>query len=415
MVLIDYIFLSMKSGYLLVTKGTQATSRFVSGGASLHWLIILRNFYIPLGFGIFFVAGFTGFCDRDYFYLLLCLVFPLQSLLRDSFLSLWFLLFFFPFLWVFTEQVHLAYALLPTAIITSMVLEDIYEKVHQRLKRPALVKCVFCFLVVVGITDQALNLYGSYKVVNATNDGIHSVSHWIRKNLAEHSVIVTNALHMENIRLHTNDWVTIFYTVKAGIAREKAGITIEPEALEKLLKQNHGKHDFYFVDVDFDYTLDKVNYHSHKYVRNNSVAVEDLGVIHITQVRYPYLDPVKAYVPRSFISFLGPPDLENDFYRGPARDNKPFMREVYAEYHIYKVVGTQVDPWVAQGPLKMVKEAYKGFNILCLNGRFFAVPQGEGHFDLNKVWRKKYSHNFISDSYHEIQKQIDNLSGNDDS
>jgi len=51
---------------------------------------------------------------------------------------------------------------------------------------------------------------------------------------------------------------------------------------------------------------------------------------------------------RSFISFVGSPDMENDFYRGPARTGKALTREVYCEYHLYKVTGTEITKTINQ-------------------------------------------------------------------
>jgi hypothetical protein len=83
------------------------------------------------------------------------------------------------------------------------------------------------------------------------------------------------------------------------------------------------------------------------------------------------------------------------------------MREVYAEYHLYKVIGTEVDPWLAEGPLTLVEAEYKGFNILELNSRFFAIPQGEGDFDLQKIWDDEYSYSFVGDSREDIAQKIE--------
>jgi hypothetical protein len=411
LVLIDYILLAFRGCCAAISEAVEIRSLFVLHTFSKGWGATLKNLYLPFSFTVVFILGITHAYQSHLFYLLLCLVFPLQGLRKDSFLSLWFFLFFLPFLWVFTEQVHLAYSLLPTAIITSVVLEDIYQRLYQCMRAPAFIRHVFSFLIVIGISDHSLNLYGSYKVVNGISDGIHSVSDWVKKNIRENSIIVTNVIHLEDVRLYTNGWVGIFYTVAAGIARPETSSIIDANGLQELLEQNYETHDIYFVDVDFNYTPDKVGYHCHKYVRNNSVPMEDLGPIHITRVRYPYVDPFKAYIARPYISFLGPPDLENDFYRGPAQDGRAFMREVYAEYHVCRVTGTEVDRWVAEGSLKLIDTGYRGFNVLSLNGRFFAIPQGEGEFDLKKIWQGEYSNSFVSSSYDEVLRQIDSWAG----
>lgn len=118
---------------------------------------------------------------------------------------------------------------------------------------------------------------------------------------------------------------------------------IDPNNLQRLLEQSLPQRKVYFLELDFDYTPNKVEYHSHKYVRAGAVKMRDLGIIHTTQISYPFLDPFKAWIPREYVSFLGPPDLENDFYRGRSRIGQPFVREVYADYHLYEVVGEEVN------------------------------------------------------------------------
>ena len=71
----------------------------------------------------------------------------------------------------------------------------------------------------------------------------------------------------------------------------------------------------------------------------------DLGVLHKTQAVYPFLDPLEALIPRNFVPSLGAPDLVQDFYRGGARSGTLFLREVYVQYHLYRVTGTVVRRW----------------------------------------------------------------------
>ncbi len=335
----------------------------------------------------------------------LCAGIAFAGLNRDAFLPWWFTLSFFPFFSVFTEQVHLAYSVLPASIIIVAALEDLWRYIRQRA---IVLRSIFIVILVWATGDHLLNLYGSYKVVRTINDGILDAAAWFRSNVPSGSLVVTNALHAEDIRLFSGGHITVLWTVQAGIPHPNKAVD-EPAKLEALLEENQGRRSVYFLDVSFDYTPDKVKYHSHKYVWDQSVAVEKLGLVHTTRAHYPYLDPAKAFVSRSYISFLGAPDLENDFYRGPAQDGTPFMREVYAEYHVYKVVGTSVHPWNSRGSVQLHREGYRGFNILVLNGRFFAVPQSEGAFELQKIENKLYSISFVADNYDDILRQIDTL------
>lgn len=366
----------------------------------------VKNIFLPLLFITVALFGYSGFYDHRVFILWLSLGMAFLAIRYDTFLAWWFLLTFLPFLILFTEQVHLAYALLPASIIMAATVEKSWQAVRQLNGRLRFLRYALVLIMALVIADHALNLYGSYEVVHSANDGILTMADWFKNNVPRGSIVISNALHAEDIRLYSGGHIEVYWTVRAGIARNE-GAVAEPGELEKLLKENQGKRNVYFLDMDYNYTPVKAAYHSHKYVRDNSVAMEHIGLIHITKARYLYLDPFKAYTPRPFISFLGAPDLENDFYRGPAQDGTPLLREVYTEYHVYRVTGTKVDTWNSRGAPKMVKEGYYGFNIFFLNGRFFAIPQGEGAFDLEKIRQKGYSRFFISDSYPDIINRIE--------
>jgi hypothetical protein len=256
-------------------------------------------------------------------------------------LGVWFLLSFLPFLKLFTEQVHLAYALVPASIGLAGILEKAYPALGGASWRCRGVRHALTAVFLVALADHALNVYGSYRVIAASNRTIAAVGRWFRENVPPDAAVIGNALHLEDIRLASGGHFTGYWTVTAGIPHPTRALP-DPAALARFLRENHGKRPVYFLDIDYPYTADKVGYHAHQYVRKHSVAVEKVGMVRALRVRYPYLDPFKALVPRHLISFLGSPDLENDYYRGPAQDGTPFLREVYAEYHVYRVVGTQV-------------------------------------------------------------------------
>jgi hypothetical protein len=290
-------------------------------------------------FFIFLTLSLINFPNRPFAVALwLCAGFIFLGASRNGFLSCWFALSFIPFLRVFTEQVHLAYALLPASIIAAAALENLWG--YLRYKR-FMLRIAFVGVMIIVLVDHSLNLYGSYRTVHGINRGILSVSEWLKGNVPKGSIVITNALHAEDIRLFSNAHVNVYWTVQAGIPHPSKAVD-NPHKLAALLENNKPKRNVYFLDIDFPYTPEKVGYHSHQYVRNQSVEMQDLGVIYTTRVHYPYLDPLKSLVARTYTSFMGAPDLENDFYRGPAQDGSFFLREVYAEYHLYKVVSTML-------------------------------------------------------------------------
>jgi hypothetical protein len=73
----------------------------------------------------------------------------------------------------------------------------------------------------------------------------------------------------------------------------------------------------------------------------------------------------------------------NDFYHGPAQDGTPFMRELYAEYHVYQVTGTEVAPWDPNTSWNLVEGDYKRFNIFENQNRYIALAQSLGPVDLH--------------------------------
>jgi hypothetical protein len=373
-----------------------------------------KSIPIPLTIGFFpsflfllcGICGFLALYNQDWLLLWLFSGFVFFALHRDVFLAGWFLLFLTPFLKIFTEQVHLAYALLPASIIIGAAVEELWRSVRFPGILFTAARYGLSSVIIVAVADHSLNPYNSYRVVHSINNGIMKMADWFSSHVPAGSIVVANTLHAEDIRLFSNGHIKVFWTVRAGIPRDEDAVA-EPSALQELLKENHTRRNVYFLDVDFNYPLEKVDYHSHKYVRNRSVDMTEIGLVHTTQVQYHFIDPLKKWVPRSYVAFLGAPDLENDFYRGPAQNGAPFMREVYAEYHVYKIVGTAVHTWNSTGPLRLLQEDYRGFNILGLNGRFFALPQSEGAFDLQKVHNKLYSMSFVADDYDEILRQID--------
>ncbi len=363
-----------------------------------RWKIILPAIFITIS-----LVGTLGGYPFFFLGFWLCLGVALIGARQDIFLSFWFLLSFLPFLRIYTEQVHLAYALMPASIIMAYCVQWLWNSVRSYPKGLRILKYIFIFLMSVILSDQGMNVYGSYLVVRGINDGIATMARRCQELVPKDSILVTNVLHGDDIRLLSQNHMNIFYTVLPGVHRTER-VVDEPWKLQNLLELNRGKREFYFLALDFVYPDDRSGYFPHRYARYQSVDMEDLGVLHTTQVVYPFMDPLRAYTPRPFISFLGPPDLENDFYRGPARDGRPFLREVYAEYHLYKVTGTKV--WNDGGPV-LSQGKYKGFKLLAINGRYFGIPPGINTISLDSVFRDKKFKRLVSYSLPDVLRQID--------
>jgi hypothetical protein len=328
------------------------------------------------------------------------------------FLGFWLAVFFLPFLRIFTLHAHLAYPLMPFSIIVALGVERLWHMTSHQTRLRHVSRYLLALVLGIAICDHFLNVYGSYRTVRAINTGSLAVADWFQQEVPAGSIVICNALHIEDIRLFSNGHIVPYWTVDTGIVELKRAVET-PQKLNELLVQNHNRRDVYFLDVDYKFTRDKVYYHSHKYVRNESVAMKRIGLVHTTQVKYPYLDPLRMLIPRSFIPFLGGGDLENDFYRGPAQNGTPFMWEIYAEYHVYQVTGTEVAPWDPNVPWSFVEEGYKSFNIFKYGDRYFAFAQALGPVDLHWLNTRlvndyqKQSVLFVGRSLEEIKRLLD--------
>lgn len=72
----------------------------------------------------------------------------------------------------------------------------------------------------------------------------------------------------------------------------------------------------------------------------------------------------------------------------------------------------QAEDFVDQSflPARLVVEGYKKFNILAIGTRYYGLAQEEGAFDLAKLSRKEYHHAFVAESIEAVKNQIDNAS-----
>jgi hypothetical protein len=303
-----------------------------------------------------------------------------------AFLGLWFLFSFLPFFKVFTEHVHLMYALLPGSILAAVLLRDLQLAMGTRMPR---LRYVVPLLTVYVVCDQCTSFMAMHVTTTRIIEGYKAVAAQIAERTRPGDVVVANFLGSEEIRFHGKGRNTMYFTIAAGVPHPSR-VVDDPAELQELLDTVRPESDVYFLAAEFEYPSDKAFYHPHKFVRFNSIETESIGLLHETQARYLYLDPIELLVPRRFIPFPASPDLMNDFYLGPSRDGRRFWREVYAKYYLYRVTGRKVDPWLPTHEIRMVESGYKGYNILECNGRFFAIHQSEGAFDVGRACRGEY-------------------------
>jgi hypothetical protein len=256
-------------------------------------------------------------------------------------LGLWMALTLLPFYWVFTEIVHLAYPMVPAAIIAAAGLRECWlgiRRLNSPLARP--LRYAFAAGITILLLDQMLNLYAVWHVVQESNRGMRDVAAALRRDVPRGSVIIGNVIHLYSIDRYSHNWFRPYFTVRAGTLGPYAD---SPAEVTALLAQYPATT--YLLDADQPYLPGQYLYHSHPLVRSHAVDWADLGTLHKTRAVYPLLDPLQAVIPGRFVPFPGAPDLVQDFYHGRALSGAPFLREVYVDYHLYRVSGTMVRPW----------------------------------------------------------------------
>lgn len=335
----------------------------------------------------------------------LCFGVAIIALKQSFFLAAWFLLAFLPFLKVFTEPVHLAYAMVPAGIAVAATVEKLWDASAVCRWPLRAARYGMALVLVTAIGDHALTLYGSYRVVMASNDGIVRVADWFRQNTPARSLVIGNAVHTLDIRLFSKDHFAPYRTFGA---KSDPQAVVTPRQLESLLAENFNRHNVYLLDTDYEFPPDKSGYHAHRFVQNAGIAKRDLGTVHVTRVQYPFLDPVRNWIDRPYVTFLGPPDLENDFYHGPALDRRFQRRELCVEYHVYQITSQKVqDYWYPEGGPTMARESFHGYNILRLNSRYFGIPQSRPEFDVRKILRGRCPDCFVSDDLDDVARRIE--------
>lgn len=336
--------------------------------------------------------------------LFLSLGLAIMAFQQSSLLAVWFLLAFLPFLKVFTEPVHLAYAMVPASIAVAAAVEKLWSATARGTWPLRVVRAVTAVMLAVAVVDHGLTLYGSYRVVTAANDGIQQVGDWLRQHTPAGSLVIGNGLQMHDIRLVSKGHIACYVACPGPLHRW----TVQtPRQLEALLAENFGRHDVYLLDTDYEFSPTKAPYHAHRFVQNAGVAKADLGPIHLTRVQYPFADPLRNFLPARYVTFLGTPDLENDFYHGPALDGRFQHLELGVEYHLYKVTDKRVrDYWYPEGPWTVVRDNVHGYEIVQLNGRYFALPR-ETEFNVRHILRGRVAGSVVGDDLQDVLRRID--------
>lgn len=296
---------------------------------------------------------------------------------RVVFLNVWFLVSLLPFLKVFSAHVHLAYPLIPAAILIVASTERSWRDILERSSSAIWKKVILVPVLLICFLDQVLNAYGSYVTVSALNGGIRLMANWMRANTPRGTIVIANALHAEDIRFYSQNHILPYWSVGVGVPPER---TLEkPAELEKFLRSHFGSERILMLSMDQAFSMVKGNFHAHKYITRNTVKVAPLGSIYSMAGWFPFVDPVRNFLPRQMVLFLGPPDLENDIYFGRDRSRRPFLNEISVTYKAYVVLNPNVSPMAYYMPdstflYPRLLEHYRDYKLIGYRENLLAVP-----------------------------------------
>jgi hypothetical protein len=182
----------------------------------------------------------------------------------------------------------------------------------------------------LAVGDQAMNFFSVKKVNQAIYEKIENSSAWFQTHLRPNDNVISQAHHLMCVYVYSKAY---FHPWRSP-GNEPGYSVNEFEDLKFAMSKSPG--DFYFFDVRSPETKDRP---SRRIPFFDDARIEKIQVQAPDDfsVRVFFLDPIRNFLPQKTWVWLGSPDLEFDFYRGPARDGKWFTHEVAATYTIFKI------------------------------------------------------------------------------
>jgi hypothetical protein len=311
-----------------------------------------------------------------------------------------FLLTFLPLLKVFYEQLHLIYAMIPLSILISVAIKK--GVLLIRIKR--VMFYLVSSLILVCLIGHATNIFNVRKGTRHIYSAIFRLSEYFSENLPANSIVISNIHHLEDIRYYSNGHFDP-WSAPGAIFNKKKWIGHTPADLQKFIIE-HSDDEIYFLDgrkVRFKGQLGGSRGHS--FADKGMIETKSFGIIDKVSFVYPYFDPLRTLLPVSNTEWIGPPDLEFDFYRGPAIDGAIMFREIAINYFFYKVTGKTVYKWSLH-PELLAGDVHN-YNIVGFRNHVYAIPQNEGSFELDRIERGEYSKVFEGTSKDEVKEKIE--------
>ena len=292
---------------------------------------------------------------------------------------------FMPFLWIRLAEVHMAFTLPPLAIILTLWIRELFQGLTKAELQKT--KLAAVLLLALAIGDQGLNYQASLSVQQRLVVANQALADWITKQTDRNSIVISNFYNYTDVYYYSGNYFDPFESVENNPLGPTRTVHHDKQ-MQDLLADNWTLRDIYFLQGDHDFFDWQRGYHSHKWVNNPPGKIRKLKEFPV-KAYYYYIDPLKYFIPRNFVSFLGYMDWSTDYYFD--NDKLPFRRLVDVTYRIFKLESyDKDDAWdkepqakFAPSPvlLKSSVGPTKNFNLVHYQQHFYAVPQLLGAVD----------------------------------
>ena len=292
----------------------------VNTSVPLHTLILVPSFFYLASLLALVAIGFALWKEP------FSVIKNRVNLRSDSVvLILWWLGAVFPFLFIYVQEVHLLYSVVPMSILALLPIARLSEQGNLARLRKANYA-----VIALGILALLLNPFASYRATKSLYDANVEVASNLKRMIPQGSVVVGNFLNLLSMELFSGGHFKSRYSLSAGIP---TGKFLSGEAIDAHL----GQQPIYFLESDFDYQPSKVAYHSHQFIGSKRWALSYLGEMGRADVSYVNLDPVRWVLPYPLMEVLFSPDLENDYYRGSSTF---YSRDIQVSYRLFQPVSS---------------------------------------------------------------------------
>ena len=264
-------------------------------------------------------------------------VFALCSFRHSVFFPVFFMAVLLPFMRINgNTEIHTCFILPPLIIMIVLWLRELC-RMRSRVKKP--VAALITAMLLVGAADQGMNLYAcvsSQRAAIATN---REMGLWFATHTPLHSIVVGNFFNMADVFYYSGYHIDPFESVE-NCPMGPAKVVHKDEDMRMLLAGNAGIRPVYIASADLERYEYQKGYHSHKYVLSPPGELQELAHFK-TLNRYWYLDPLKYFIPRWFVSIPVYMDWSIDFYYN--NEKIPFRRILKADYVVYRLNNANPD------------------------------------------------------------------------